>query len=94
MPMRFIALRSVCAMQLDLGRRRRRNRASRRGCETWEGPFEDPTRRLPQAPDARRRGGEPHEAMAGALRRARVAARYEGAQTPRRATALAAPAGH
>ena len=51
----------------------------------WEGPFADPTRRLPQAPDvaarrrAARRRGRLRQRAAAAQRAA--TARYEGAQT-------------
>ena len=52
----------------------------------WEGPFADPTQRLPQAPDvaalrraARRRWRARQRARAA---QCAAAARYEGAQTP------------
>ena len=55
--------------------------------QPWEGPFADPTQRLPQAPDvaarrraARRRSRERQRIRDAAHRAA--AARYEGAQTP------------
>ena len=50
--------------------------------QPWEGPFADPTQRLPQAPGvaARRRAARRRWLS---RQRARVAtARYEGAQTP------------
>jgi hypothetical protein len=54
--------------------------------QPWEGPFADPTRRLPQAPDvaARRRAARRRWRLRQRARAAQraAAARYEGAQTP------------
>jgi hypothetical protein len=52
----------------------------------WEGPFADPTRRLPQAPDvaARRRAARQRWRVRQRVRDAQrsAAARYEGTRTP------------